>query len=232
MRCQVGTSGYQYRAWRGSFYSERCREADMLAEYGRLLPTVEVNSSFYRMPKPDVLSRWRTAVPEHFRFAIKASQRISHRKRLKDCAEPVEYLLSVLRSLGEKLGTVLVQLPPTMRRDDERLATFLSLWPDDVRVAMEFRHESWFDEGVFERLREHRAALCIADVEGEELAARLVATADHGYLRLRRDTYDDAGLDAIAALTRAQSWDDVSAYLKHEDVGPALAAGLLSRLSA
>lgn len=231
MRSWVGTSGYQYRAWRGTFYSERCREADMLQQYAAKLHSVEVNSTFYRMPRPGVLAHWRATVGDDFRFAIKASQRISHRKRLRECAEPVEYLLSLLDHLGEQLGPVLVQLPPTLRRDDGRLADFLSLWPQDVHVAMEFRHESWFDESVFACLRKFGAALCIADVDGSPLADHFVATADWGYLRLRREAYDDAALDDLARRIRAQDWRESFAYFKHEDTGPSLARGLVSRLA-
>ena len=228
MHLQAGTSGYQYRAWRGAFYPEGCREADMLQHYGAKLPTVEITSSFYRMPKPDVLARWRDTVPAGFRFAIKASQRISHRKRLVDCGEPVDYLLSVLESLGPKLGPIRVQLPPTMRRNDERLRDFLALLPEGMRVALEFRHDSWFDEGVFDLLRNRNAALCIADVDDVPLGPRFIATADYGYLRLRRTRYEDGAVRELAATIAAQSWGDAFAYFTHEDTGPALAAELLS----
>ena len=224
MRVRVGTSGYQYRAWRGSFYSEDCKEADMLTEYAQRLDTVEINSTFYRMPKRSVLERWAQQVPDGFALTLKASRRISHRQRLKESAETLAILFENAAALGDKLGAVLFQLPPNMKKDLPRLADFLKLLPVDSWPAFEFRHPSWFAQDVFSVLRDHNAALCIADVDGQ--AEAFVATADWGYLRLRRDAYPAAELSAMAARIREQPWGEVYAYFKHEQGGPALAAEL------
>ena len=227
MELSVGTSGYQYKAWRGSFYPERCKEADMLGHYAQQLPTVEVNNTFYRMPRPQVLERWAQQVPPEFVFAVKASRRITHVKRLKDPEETLGYLFDALTCLGPKLGPVLFQLPPTFRKDVARLDGLLARVPQGVQVALEFRNPSWFDEEVYARLRQAGACLCIADVEGTE--PDWVTTADVGYLRLRRDDYSDADLDRLAERIAAQPWERAYAYFKHEDVGPGLAAKLSQR---
>lgn len=228
MRVRVGTSGYQYKFWRGHFYSDGCKEAGMLAEYGVKLPTVEVNNTFYRMPKAEVMARWASQVPEDFRFAVKASRRITHIKRLKEVADDVGYLYTAARALGPKLGPVLFQLPPNLKRDDLRLSAFLAALPAGAAAAIEFRHESWFDDGVYALLRDRGVALCISD-EGEgEKATPFVATAGWGYLRLRREVYTDAELAAVAAQVKAQSWSDAYAFFKHEQDAPDLAARLQS----
>lgn len=226
MQIRIGTSGYQYKFWRGHFYSEKCKEAEMLAQYSEKLPTVEINATFYRMPKREVLERWASQVPENFRFAIKASKRITHIKRLKEVADDVGYLLGNLDALGGKLAAVLFQLPPNLRKDLPRLDAFLQTLPVGTRATIEFRHVSWFDEEVYARLRERQIALCISD-EGEgEAATPFVATAPFGYLRLRREAYSEQELAACAAQLRAQSWSDAYAFFKHEEGAPALAARL------
>jgi uncharacterized protein YecE (DUF72 family) len=226
MRVRVGTSGYQYKFWRGTLYGEKCREADMLGEYGQKLGTVEINNTFYRMPKREVVARWASQVPDDFRFAIKASRRITHLKRLKDVGEPLEFLVANVAELGDKLGSVLFQLPPSLKCDLARLETFLVLVAQRVPVAMEFRHVSWFDEPTFALLRAHGAALCISD-EGEgEAATPHVATAGFGYLRLRREQYSPEELQAVVARVRAEAWSDAYVYFKHEEGGAALALGL------
>ncbi|MDD9938445.1 MAG: DUF72 domain-containing protein [Myxococcales bacterium] len=227
MTLYCGTSGYQYKFWRGGLYSEGCKEADMLAEYGRKLPTVEINNTFYRMPKRDVVESWAAQVPQGFRFVIKASRRITHQKRLKDCAEPLGFLFRSLDALGAQLGAVLFQLPPYMRKDRERLASFLGELPSGVRASLEFRHKSWFEDEIFALLREHDAALCISDQgEGEE-ATPPVSTASWGYLRLRRDAYDEEELSEQAHQIAAQAWSDAFAFFKHEETAPAMAARLM-----
>jgi uncharacterized protein YecE (DUF72 family) len=232
MQIRVGTSGYQYKFWRGHFYSEGCKEAAMLGEYAAQRPTVEINNTFYRMPKPEVLERWGSQVPEGFRFAIKASRRITHIQRLKEVGDNVSYLLSAVRVLGDKLGSVLFQLPPNLKQDLARLDAFLAALPDSARVALEFRHESWFDDAVYERLSQRKVALCISD-EGEgERAVPFVATADFGYLRLRKETYADAELEEVARRVRAETWSEAYAYFKHEEGAPALAARLQTLLGA
>jgi uncharacterized protein YecE (DUF72 family) len=229
---RTGTSGFSYAAWKGSFYPEDLPNARMLPYYASKLRTVEINNTFYRMPKPAVLAGWAREVPAAFSFALKASQRITHQKRLKDCAEPVEYFFRVAAELGERLGPVLFQLPPNLKQDLPRLREFLALLPDGRRCAFEFRHESWFCDETFEALRARGAALCIA--EAEELATPLVATSDWGYLRLRRQDYDTAALRAWAERIGAQPWREAWCFFKHEDagIGPRLAAELTSLASA
>jgi uncharacterized protein YecE (DUF72 family) len=225
---RVGTSGYQYAFWRGGLYNERCKPADMLAEYSAKLTTVEINNTFYRMPKREVLERWAATVPAHFRFAIKASRRITHIKRLKDPEENVGYLFSALEGLGDKLAAVLFQLPPNLKKDLPRLDRFLAALPAGARVAIEFRHESWFDDEVFARMRGSNAALCIADQGEGEKAVPFVPTASFGYLRLRREVYTEDELAEFAArVAQVATWSEAYAYFKHEEGAPALAFQLL-----
>ena len=197
----------------------------MLSFYASRLGSVEINNTFYRMPKTDLLERWRAAVPEGFRFALKASRRITHQQRLKDAGDSVDYLFRTAEVLGERLGPFLFQLPPYLRRDVDRLASFLGLLPDGMRAAFEFRHASWFDDDVFSLLADAGASLCIADAGGDH-DAPLVATADFGYLRLRREDYDEAALRAWADRIRRQPWRETYVFFKHEDegAGPRMAA--------
>lgn len=226
MIVRVGTSGYQYKFWRGSFYPEGCKEADMLVEFGKRLPTVEVNNTFYRMPKAEVMQRWATQVPDDFRFAVKASRRITHIKRLKECGDDVRYLLGAASALGHKLGIVLFQLPPNLKCDLGRLDGLLAALDPAQRYTVEFRHESWFTDEVFDKLRAQNVALCLCD-EGEgEKAVPWVPTATYGYLRLRRETYTDDELSEVAKKVTGESWTDAYAFFKHEPDAPQLAAKL------
>lgn len=197
----------------------------MLSFYASRLGSVEINNTFYRMPKTDLLERWRDAVPDTFRFALKASRRITHQQRLRDSGDSVDYLFRTAGVLGERLGPFLFQLPPYLRRDVDRLASFLDLLPDGMRAAFEFRHASWFDDEVFSLLAGAGASLCIADAGGDH-DAPLVATADFGYLRLRREDYDEAALRAWADRIRRQPWGETYVFFKHEDeaAGPRMAA--------
>lgn len=197
----------------------------MLSFYASRLGSVEINNTFYRMPKTDLLERWRDTVPDTFRFVLKASRRITHRQRLKDAGDSVDYLFRTAKVLGERLGPFLFQLPPYLRRDVDRLASFLRLLPDGMRAAFEFRHASWFDDEVFALLAGAGASLCIADSGGDH-DAPLVATADFGYLRLRREDYDEAALRAWADRIRRQPWGETYVFFKHEDegAGPRMAA--------
>ena len=226
MRLLAGTSGFSYKEWKGSFYPEDLSADAMLAYYAERLPAVEINNTFYRMPKPALLEGWATQVPEAFRFVLKASQRITHHKRLKEAGDEVAYFFGVAATLGERLGPALFQLPPNLKKDLPRLEAFLGTIPEGRRAAFEFRHASWFEEDVFAALRSRGAALCIA--EDEELATPLVATADWGYLRLRRQDYGDADVAAWAERVRAQKWNEAYVFFKHEDAGsgPRLAAQL------
>ena len=176
MRWLAGTSGYSYKEWKGSFYPDDTAANAMLGYYASRLPAVEINNTFYRMPRSSVLATWRDAVPEDFRFAIKASRQITHRSRLADCEDSVAYLATRLEALGDKLGCVLFQLPPYLRKDIERLDAFLALWPDDYPAAVEFRHASWFDDETAETLASHGAALCVSEDGKLALPDRLATT--------------------------------------------------------
>ena len=224
----IGTSGYSYPEWKGNFYPEKMAAKDMLGFYAGRFPTVEINNTFYRMPKEDLLRGWAEQVPEHFAFVIKASQRITHIQRLKECGELLRYLYRVTATLGPRLGPLLFQLPPNFKKDVPRLEAFFDAMPERRRVALEFRHASWFDDEVYEALRRRGAALCVADT-GEEPAAPLVATTDWGYLRLRREEFSDPELREWARRIREQPWSDAFVFLKHEEEGkgPKLAAKLM-----
>jgi uncharacterized protein YecE (DUF72 family) len=226
MRVLAGTSGWSYPAWKGRFYPERLPSTRMLAAYAERLPTVEVNATFYRMPVAKTLAGWRDQVPETFRFALKGAQRVTHVARLRGVADAVGHFQRVAAELGEKLGPVLWQLPPSMKKDAGRLADFLELLLSGGRAAFEFRHPSWLDDEVLRLLQAHGAALCVADTEEGETP--LVATGRFGYLRLRRPDYDAAALARWAERITSQPWDEAHVFFKHEDEarGPALALEL------
>ena len=228
MKLWVGTSGYSYKPWVGNFYPERLAAKAMLRFYASRLPAVEINNTFYRMPKESVLQSWAEQVPSEFRFVIKASQRITHVKRLKDAGAEIEYLFRVATALGTSLGAVLFQLPPNFRKDTERLKAFLALLPEDRATAFEFRHPSWFDDEVFACLHDHNAALSRAETE-ETQSSDLISTATWGYIRLRRPDYSPADLSVWKARILAQSWDHAYIFFKHEDegIGPKLATEFL-----
>ena len=226
MELHVGTSGYSYKEWKGAFYPEDLPDKEMLAYYGTRLSSVEINNTFYRLPKPSVLQSWAAQVPEGFRFSVKASRRITHFARLKEEArEPTEYLLSTVASLGARLGVLLFQLPPNLPKDVTRLAAFLDVLPEGTPAAFEFRHASWQDSEVHELLRARDMALVCADTDESEADEPLVATAGWGYLRLRRAAYEDADLERWADHLRAQPWTRAFVFFKHEDeaAGPAMA---------
>ncbi len=225
MRLWTGTSGFSYKEWKGSFYPEKLPATKMLAYYSRRLASVEINNTFYRLPRADLLEKWAAQVPSDFSFVLKASRRITHMKRLKDADEPLEYLVATATAaLGSRLGPILFQLPPYLRRDTDRLVDFLALVPDDVRAAFEFRHDSWFCDEVYQALSDRGAALVTADTgEGD---APVVPTASFGYARLRRPGYADGELAEWAQALRQPGWRDVFAFFKHEDAGagPRMAA--------
>ena len=224
MQLHVGTSGYSYKEWKGSFYPEDMSTDEMLRFYGEHFNTVEINNTFFRMPKPEVLEGWAAEVPKDFKFVLKASRGITHMKRLKNAGESVAYLLKMIEGMRQRIGALLFQLPPNMKKDVPRLREFLALLPKDRRAAFEFRHQSWFDEEVFAALRERNAALCIAEAE-DDLDIPFVATADFGYLRLRMPEYTDAQLKAWHDRLKDQKWSDAFVFFKHEDEakGPKLA---------
>jgi uncharacterized protein YecE (DUF72 family) len=224
MNFYVGTSGYSYKEWKGTFYPKALPERQMLGYYGEHFRAVEINNSFYRMPKTSALQVWAGEVPTGFLFALKAPQRITHMKRLKDAAESLSLLIEVAGALQDHLGPLLFQLPPNFKKDAPRLREFLALLPSRPRAAFEFRHASWFDEETFGLLRQHRAALCVAEAE-DDLEIPMIATADWGYLRLRRTDYSERELKAWLGRVQNQPWQDVFVFFKHEDEakGPAFA---------
>lgn len=231
MRVLVGTSGYSYKEWRGPFYPKDLPAARFLAYYAERLPTVEINNTFYRMPTAKLALGWAAEVPEPFTFALKAPQRITHVAKLANAREPTEAFVKIATTLGARLGPLLFQLPPFLRKDVPRLAAFLEAVPAGPRVAFEFRHPSWFDDEVWAVLRGRGAALCVA--EGEALASPVVATADWGYVRLRRDEYPDALLEQWAETIAAQPWKEAFVYLKHDEGdAPSVARRLVERLAA
>jgi len=217
MNLYVGTSGYSYKEWKGSFYPKDLPAKQMLHYYGERFRTVEINNTFYRMPKASVLESWAAEVPADFKFVLKASQRITHMQRLKDAGDSVSYLLQTAGTLAERLGPLLFQLPPNLKKDAQRLQDFLLLLPRGL-AAFEFRHASWFDDEVFDLLRDRQAALCIAEAE-DGVEVPFVSTANWGYLRLRRPDYGDAELKAWINRVRQRDWQDAFIFFKHEDEG-------------
>jgi len=228
----AGASGYSFKEWKGIFYPEDLAADAMLAWYGERLPTVEINNTFYRNPKREVLAKWAEATPEAFRFAIKATQRITHIGRLKaaEVAEPLRYLYASLETLGGKLGAVLFQLPPHLKKDLPRLSDFLALLPPDHHAAFEFRHDSWFDDAVYQALEGAGASLCFSEREDNE-PPPLVETAAWGYVRLRLEHYSDADLAAWAERLAGTGWQQIYAYFMHEPTAPAYARALMEHAS-
>lgn len=223
MQLYCGTSGFSYKEWKGPFYPKTLPPSRMLAFYSTRLPAVEINNTFYRMPKQSVLEGWRGTVPEQFRFVIKASRRISHIKRLDNCDEEAAYLFGAVAGLGRHLGAVLVQLPPHLRADVGRLERFLALVPADIPVAFEFRHASWRDDAVFATLHKHSAAWVSVDTAGAVPSAPLPETAPWTYLRLRAPAYETATLRAWC--DACTSFEQAFVFFKHESAAeaPALA---------
>ena len=226
----VGTSGYNYEAWRGSFYPDDLPGRKMLSYYAAQLSTVEINYSFYRKPTAKILQNWAAQVPPGFRFALKAWQRITHQKRLKECGEFVTAFAEVARTLGPQLAPILYQLPPNLKADVPLLRDFLLQLPRDLMAAFEFRHPSWFCDETWSALGDAKAALCVA--ESEDLSTPLVRTAPFGYFRLRRLDYGDAELRKWAEAVKQGFAEDVFVYFKHEDEarGPAFAKAFLPLL--
>ena len=224
MNLHVGTSGYSYKEWKGSFYPEKLPAKEMLPYYASQLSAVELNNTFYRMPQQAMVESWNAQVPDDFRFSVKASQRITHFKRLKDAEAEAKYLLETVGALKEKLGVVLYQLPPNMKKDLERLRSFVINLPADVRAAFEFRHPTWFDDDVLEVLKDQNLALVISDTD-DLPATHIDRTADWGYMRLRRVKYSKEDLAEWSNRIKAQDWKTTFVFFKHEDegTGPRLA---------
>jgi len=235
MTCRVvaGASGYSFKEWKGTFYPDKLDADAMLPYYSARLPTVEINNSFYRMPSTQVLANWAATTPAAFRFAIKASRRITHLSRLKgdEAAESVAYLYKNLAALGDKRGPVLFQLPPNLKKDLPRLTAFLARLPEDHRAAFEFRNETWFDDEVYAALQAAGAALCLSERE-DNAPPPLVETAGFGYVRLRLETYGEDDLRAWAGKLAATTWGTAYVYFMHEPTAPEYASRLMAAASA
>ena len=216
MKLLAGTSGYAFKEWKGNFYPDGMHDDQWLGFYASKFPSVEINNTFYRLPKQQVLHDWAAQVPEEFTFAIKASMRITHHARLKpESADALDFLLRNTAVLGSRLGPILFQLPPNMKKDVDRLRGFLGLLPTDRRYTFEFRHESWFDDDVMSALRERDIPLCVAEQDDFKCPVR--ATASWGYLRLHRLNYDAAALSEWAKCIAAQGWKEAYVFFKHDE---------------
>lgn len=230
VRLRAGTSGFSYKEWKGPFYPSDLPDKEMLGYYAERLSTVEINNTFYRMPKRSMLEGWSRKVPDDFVFVLKASRKITHHARLKETAyDSVEYLWDVASTLEKHLGPILFQLPPSSEKDVGRLLSFMGALPHGMRAAFEFRNESWFDDEVYDALRDGGHALCQADTD-ERDAPELVSTTDWGYVRLRRDDYGKDALRAWRDAIEAQPWNEAFVFFKHEDEGAA--PRLAQRLSS
>ena len=215
---RIGTSGFQYPEWKGTFYPRDLSTAKLLPFYAERFSTTEINYSFYRIPAPKSLANWDAATPARFRFSFKAPKEITHVRRLRDAGETLRQILAATQNLGGKLGPILFQLPPFFKKDVALLADFCASLPARLKCAFEFRHASWFDDETFGILKDRRAALCVA--ESEKLATPVVVTADHAYFRLRREDYTAADLKRWAKIISGQTpVKDAYVYFKHEECG-------------
>lgn len=232
MKLWVGTSGFQYAAWKGNFYPEDLPTSKMLPFYAERFSTTEINYTFHRIPSAKTIENWSQQTPAHFKFALKAPQKITHWSKLRDCADTLEYFCKIISGLGERLGPVLFQLPPTFKKDADVLSSFLRELPS-IRAAFEFRHDSWFDDEIFGILKSRNIALCVADTEA--IATPKKITADYGYLRLRRADYTDADVKRWSEFVSEQksNWKDAFVYFKHEEsgIGPKLAEQMIELLA-
>jgi len=228
MRILAGASGYSFKEWRGTFYPDKMKPEEMLPFYSSRLPTVEINNTFYRFPRQNVLEEWMRITPAAFQFAIKAPRRITHIGRLKpeSVTEAIGWLYDNMGPLGDKRGPVLFQCPPTMKKDAARLEAFLALLPPDHRAAFEFRNDSWFSDEVYEALRKAGASLCFSERE-DNAPPPLVETAPWGYVRLRLEEYSDDDLAQWARRLESTGWKHVYAYFMHEPTAPAYAQALM-----
>jgi uncharacterized protein YecE (DUF72 family) len=232
MKIFVGTSGYGYKEWKGKFYPEKISPKEMLRFYSERLAAVEINNTFYRMPKESVLEAWAEQVPDDFVFALKAPQVITHFKRLRDVGSEVDYFFRTLSVLDKKLGAVLFQFPKSFRADSPALKDFLALIPGNLSCAFEFRSPSWLNDDIFDVLRSKGCSLCIADSD-ENPANQIISTAPWGYLRLRRSDYTDADLSHWLEQIYAQKWEKAFVFFKHEEAakGPKMAMRFRELLS-
>ena len=235
MKILAGTSGYAFKEWKGNFYPQDLKDDRMLGYYASKFPAVEINNTFYRLPRANVLREWAAQVPETFTFALKASQRITHYARLKEeSASLVDFLLKNTALLGDRLGPILFQLPPNLQKDVSRFRGFLGLLPADRRYVFEFRHESWFDEEVYAAMRERDIAICIA--EQEDFRCPVVSTSTWGYLRLHKLDYNSGELVDWAKCVTGQQWQQAYVFFKHDETenhgsGPPAVATFVSACS-
>jgi uncharacterized protein YecE (DUF72 family) len=216
-RVLVGTSGYNYPEWRGTFYPEKFSTDKMLAYYAERFPTVEINYTFYRMPTEKLLSGWSSGTPDGFSFTLKAPRRITHDAKLQRCEDLLQAFCGTSRTLGPKLAVLLFQLPPTFKKDVDVLRAFIDLLPEGTRAAFEFRHVSWHDPAVIDTLRSRNIALCIAD--SDKMTTPREVTADYAYFRLRDEGYQQADLEEWASHVARLSVRDAFVYFKHEEQG-------------
>jgi uncharacterized protein YecE (DUF72 family) len=230
----IGTSGYNYPEWKGSFYPADLPAAKMLPYYAARFPTVEINYTFYRMPSEKLVGGWADQIPSPYRLTLKAPRRITHDARLKQTGELVARFCLVASTLGDKLGALLFQLPPNLKKDVPLLEAFLADLPARVVAAFEFRHPSWFDDDVFGVLAARNVALCVAD--SEKLSTPVRVTADYAYFRLRDEGYtpDDIKRWAGTMARATAGCRDVYVYFKHEEEGkgPEFAKLLMEYLAA
>jgi uncharacterized protein YecE (DUF72 family) len=217
-RVFVGTSGYNYPEWRGTFYPEKFSTDKMLAYYAERFATVEINYTFYRMPTEKLLAGWAAGTPDGFTFTLKAPRRITHDAKLQRCEDLLQSFCRTARTLGPKLAVLLFQLPPTFKKNADVLRAFVELVPDGTRAAFEFRHASWHDAEVFDTLRARNLALCVAD--SEKMSTPLEITADYAYFRLRDEGYQQADVERWARTVGGlQGVTDAFVYFKHEEQG-------------
>jgi uncharacterized protein YecE (DUF72 family) len=217
MSIWIGTSGFQYAKWKGNFYPEDLPAAKMLPYYAERLSTTEINYTFHRIPSAKTIENWNKLTPAKFRFGLKAPQKITHWAKLRDCADTMRFFFDVVSALGDKLGPILFQLAPNFKKDAVLLADFVNGFPSGLRAAFEFRHESWFDDAIWEIFKARNVALCLN--ETADFAAPKIATADYGYLRLRREDYSKIDIESWADFVRGQTWKDTFVYFKHEEAG-------------
>jgi uncharacterized protein YecE (DUF72 family) len=219
MTALIGTSGFQYPEWKGKFYPEKMPAAKMLPFYAEYFSTTEINYSFRRIPSVKTIESWSKSTPEHFRFSLKAPQRVTHFSKLRNCGEIMDVFWRAVSGLGQKLGPILFQLPSSFKKDAAILGEFLGILPEGMRVAFEFRHASWFDDEIYAHLHKRNATLCLA--ESSELITPLVVTSDFGHLRLRKEDYEEADLVrwALAIQSQRNHWKEAFIYFKHEATG-------------
>ncbi|MBV9010051.1 MAG: DUF72 domain-containing protein [Verrucomicrobia bacterium] len=232
MKYWIGTSGFQYSEWKGTFYPADLHASRMLPYYAEQFATTEINYTFHRIPAPTTIENWCKLTPANFRFALKAPQKVTHFAKLRRCDDTIDYFYDVICGLGERLGPILFQLPPSLKKDTALLGAFVECLPASMRAAFEFRHASWLDDEVFAVLRRANACLCIAD--SEKLSTPALQTSNWGYLRLRREDYQDADVlrwcDLLNELSA--SWSEAFIYFKHEESGrgPKLATQMITAL--